>query len=206
MIKRRLRFLPAGVAAGTLLTAMALAVPASASAAPAKGARATVVTALGYNSTDWTYRQVPPAADAPMFYMRGYDDSAWPTGQEGFGTSTGCPWNTPANVKTPWALNTDLLVRHWIHLPRDAQSVHIEGTIDNDARVYLNGHLVQTALSGGCQPGAINVVVPDSYLDCCNLLAIRGHDYGGSAYLNVRVTYLKPTTAARSDASEGPPA
>jgi hypothetical protein len=183
-----------GLAAGSLLTAMALSGPASASASavPPKDARATVVTALGFNSTDWTYRQVPPAADEPMFYQRYFDDSSWPTGQEGFGTSTGCSFNNPANVHTGWAPNTDMLVRHWVHIPRDAQQVHIEGTIDNDARVYFNGSLVQTALSGSCITGAINVIVPDRYLDCCNVLAIRGHDYGGSTYLNVRVTYTKP--------------
>jgi hypothetical protein len=194
MFRRSSRLLPAALVAGSALTALALSAPApaSATASPAKSVRATVVTALGYNSTDWTYRQVPPGADAPLFYERSYDDSTWATGQEGFGTSTGCPFNNPANVKTSWALNTDLLVRHWIRLPRDAQQVHIEGTIDNDARVYFNGQLVQTALSGYCNTGAINVVVPAQYLECCNLLAIRGHDYGGASYLNVRVTYVKP--------------
>ncbi|HEU5158756.1 MAG TPA: hypothetical protein VFU43_17290 [Streptosporangiaceae bacterium] len=200
MLKRRLRFLPTSVAAGSLLAAMALSVPApapaAAAAAPATSARAVLVTALGYNSTDWRYRQVPPGADAPVFYERGFDDSTWSTGREGFGTRTGCPFNTPANVHTGWAPNTDMLVRHWVHLPRGARQVRIEGTIDNDARVYFNGNLVQTALSGSCQTGAINVVVPDNYLECCNLLAIRGHDYGGSTYLNVRVTYLTPTAAA----------
>jgi hypothetical protein len=192
MVKRPMRFLSAGLTAGSLLTGMALSAPASA-------ARATVVTALGYNSTDWTYRQVPPGADEPAFFERGFDDSAWPTGQEGFGTINGtCPWNNVANVKTPWAVNTDLLVRHWVHVPRDAQQVRIEGTVDNDARVYFNGRLVQTALSGNCATGAINVVIPDRYLECCNVLAVRGHDYGAAAYLNVRVTYVKPVvTAAR---------
>jgi hypothetical protein len=191
MFTRPLRLLPTGLAVGSL-TVMALSGPASAGVSAPKSARATVVTALGYNSTDWTYRQVAPGADAPLFYEQGFDDSAWPTGQEGFGTSTGCSFNNPANVKTPWAVNTDMLVRHWVHIPRDAQQVHIEGTIDNDARVYFNGHLVQTAVSGFCKTGAINVIVPDRYLGCCNLLAIRGHDYGGSTYLNVRVTYTKP--------------
>jgi hypothetical protein len=202
MLERSLRFLPTGVAAGSLLAAVALSAPALAStsalAAPATSARATTVTVLDYNSTGWTYRQVPPGTDEPAFYERGFDDSGWPTGREGFGTSVGCPFNTPANVHTGWAPNTDLLVRHWVHIPRDAQQVRIEGTIDNDARVYLNGRLVQTAQSGSCATGAINVTVPDRYLDCCNLLAIRGHDYGGSTYLNVRVTYVKPTAGGQT--------
>lgn len=193
MFKRPLRLLPTGLAAGSLLAAMALSPPTAASASPVGSARVTVVTALGYNSTDWRYRQVPPGTDEPLFFERSFDDSDWSTGQEGFGTTGGtCPWNNSANVKTPWAVNTDILVRHWLHIPRDAQAVRIRGTVDNDARVYLNGHLLQTAASGNCNAGAIDVVVPARYVECCNLLAIRGHDYGGETYLNVEVTYLKP--------------
>jgi hypothetical protein len=200
MFTKPSRSLPASLAAGSLLAAMAMSVPSPASAAPAGSARATVVTVLGYNSTDWTYRQVPPGTDEPLFYERNFDDSGWPTGQEGFGTTNGpCSWNNPANVKTPWAVNTDLLVRHWLHVPRDAQQVRIQGTVDNDARVYFNGHLLQTALSGGCHAGAINVVVPVRDLECCNVLAIRGHDYGLATYLNVQVTYVKPAVPAQKE-------
>jgi hypothetical protein len=208
MFKRPLRFLPTGVAAGSLLAAMALSAPVSASAstpaASTTGARATIVTALDFNSTGWRYRQVPPASDEPAFFERGFDDSGWPAGQEGFGTSTGCPFNNPANVHTAWAPNTDMLVRHWVHIPRDAQEVRVEGTVDNDARVYFNGRLVQTAFSGACKTGAVNAVVPDGVLDCCNVLAIRAHDYGGTTYLNVRVTYVKPTVAKTEAGATSP--
>ncbi|MEV7801618.1 hypothetical protein AB0O28_01565 [Microbispora sp. NPDC088329] len=192
----RLRhLLPAGLAAGTLVGAMALAAPA-ATAAQAANARSYVVTALDYNSTGWTYRQVPATTQVPGFAERGFDDSAWPAGQAGFGTTNGtCSWNNAASVKTPWAVNTDILARHWLHLPRDAQAVRIQGTVDNDAQVYFNGHLVQSVKSGACAAGAIDVVVSAADLDCCNLLAVRGHDAGVAAYLNLRVTYVKPTQA-----------
>ncbi|MEU8274801.1 hypothetical protein ACFYOK_28835 [Microbispora bryophytorum] len=191
----RLRHLPAGLAAGALVAAMALAVPAATAAQAASG-RANVVTALDYNSTGWAYRQVPATTQVAGFAEPGFDDSAWPRGQAGFGTTNGtCSWNNQTNVKTPWAVNTDILVRHWLHLPRDAQAVRIQGTVDNDAQVYFNGHLVQSVKSGKCAAGAIDVVVPATYLDCCNLLAVRGHDYGAAAYLNLRVTYVKPAQA-----------
>ncbi|GAA2904156.1 hypothetical protein GCM10010517_70180 [Streptosporangium fragile] len=193
MSMKSLRCLIAGLAASSVMAATALSVSTPAFASGVEDTRQLVVTALDYNSTGWTYLQVPSAADVPLFYERGFDDSTWQTGQSGFGTATGCSFNNPTNVKTPWAVNTDILVRHWFHIPRDAQQVRIQGTVDNDAQVYLNGHLVQTAKSGHCKTGAIDVVVPAGYLDCCNLLAIRGHDYGGSTYLNVRVTYVKPT-------------
>ncbi|MCO6005245.1 hypothetical protein NE236_09630 [Actinoallomurus purpureus] len=196
MFKRPLCFLPTSLAAGSLLAAMALSAPALASTSSAR-MRQTAFTALGYNSTDWKYIQVPPATSEPLFYERSFDDSGWPTGQEGFGTvGAGCSWNNPAHVKTRWAVNTDILVRHWVHIPRDAQQVRIQGTIDNDAQVYFNGHLLQTAKSGNCIGGAINAVVPANDLECGNLLAIRGHDYGLATYLNVEVTYLKPIPAA----------
>lgn len=196
MFQKPLRFLPIGLAAGSLLAAVALPAPASASAPPA-GMRQNVVTVLDYNSTDWKYRQVPPAADVPRFYEPSFDDSGWSSGQEGFGTTNGiCAWNNSANVKTSWALNTDILVRHWVHIPRGARLVRIQGTIDNDAQVYFNGRLVQTVKSGGCVADAINVVVPVRGLERCNLLAIRGHDYGVGTYLNVKVSYVRPTPSA----------
>lgn len=195
MFPKASRLLTTGLAAGALLTVMALSASTPASAAQSRNARETAVTALDYNSTGWRYLQVPSTADVPMFAQRGFDDSSWKLGQSGFGTAIGCSFNTPANVHTPWTPNTDILVRNWFHIPRDAQQVRIQGTIDNDALVYLNGHLVQTARSGFCRSDAIDVVVPAEFLDCCNLLAVRGHDYGGSTYLNVRVTYTKPTQA-----------
>ncbi|GGT25929.1 hypothetical protein ACFFV7_30170 [Nonomuraea spiralis] len=196
MFKKLLRFLLIGLAAGSLLATAALYAPASASASPT-GARQSVVTVLGYNSTDWKYLQVPPASDAPLFYARNFDDSGWSSGQEGFGTTNGiCSWNKAANVKTPWAVNTDILVRHWVHIPRGARQIRIQGTIDNDARVYFNGRLVQAVKSGGCVAGAINVVLPVRGMESCNLLAIRGHDYGVGTYLNVEVSYVRPTPSA----------
>ncbi|MFI9597449.1 hypothetical protein [Nonomuraea sp. NPDC052265] len=196
MFKKLLRFLPIGLAAGSLLASVALSAPASASASPAR-TRQNVVTVLGYNSTDWKYLQVPPADNAPLFYAPNFDDSGWSTGQEGFGTTNGiCAWNNSTNVKTSWAVNTDILVRHWVHIPRDARLVRIQGTIDNDAQVYFNGRLVQTVKSGGCAAGAINVVVPARAMERCNLLAIRGHDYGVGTYLNVEVSYIRRTPSA----------
>lgn len=196
MFKKLLRFLPAGLAVGSLLATVALPAPASASAS-LTGMRQNVVTVLGYNSTDWKYLQVPPGTNAPRFYDPNFDDSDWASGQEGFGTTNGtCAWNNSTNVKTSWAANTDILVRHWVHIPRDAQQVRIQGTIDNDARVYFNGRLVQTVRSGGCAAGAINVVIPVRHLERCNLLAIRGHDYGVATYLNVEVSYVKQTPTA----------
>jgi hypothetical protein len=81
----------------------------------------------------------------------------------GFGTTSGtpsCSWNNAAHVKTRWAPNTDLLVRHHLAIPYGAKAVHIEGDVDNDADVYVNGHLLQHVADGHCGAGGINVYVP----------------------------------------------
>ncbi|MBL1102023.1 hypothetical protein [Streptomyces coffeae] len=178
---------PADLAAGS---PSATTTPSVSRAASTPRAQASETVALGFNSTDWRYLQVPPATDQPWFFKRGFDDSDWPTGQEAFGSVRGgCSWNTTETVKTSWAPNTDILTRHWVHIPRDAQQVHISGTIDNDAQVFFNGSLVEAVNSGSCRPNAIDVVVPASDIECCNLLAIRGHDSGLATFLNVQVTY-----------------
>ncbi|WP_214409176.1 hypothetical protein [Sphaerisporangium fuscum] len=172
-----------------LLAVTVLATPAAA-ASPAAPVPAAV-TVLDYNSTGWRYLQVASNTTTPTFQDPKFDDSEWPTGQAAFGTSTGCAFN--ASVKTSWQPNTDILVRHWLHIPAGARDVRIQGTIDNDAQIYLNGRLLQTVRSGYCRADNIDVRVPADALSCtCDLLAIRGHDYGGSTFLDVRVTYTRP--------------
>jgi hypothetical protein len=78
-----------------------------------------------------------------------------------------------------------------VKIPAKAKSVRIKGTVDNDAYVYLNGHLLQHVKNRYCKSGGINVLVPTRDLKPDSVLAIRGHDYGGSTYLNVQVTYLR---------------
>ena len=115
---------------------------------------------------------------------------SWSAGQAGFGTTNHvCSWNKTTMVHTHWRTFTDMLARHWITIPRNATNVHIEGTIDNDATVYINGHQVLYAASGNCKADAIDVTVPAKDLDPQTLLAIRGHDTGVATYLDVTVTY-----------------
>jgi hypothetical protein len=143
---------------------------------------------LPYQSTGWRYRQVASNGDSG-FQEPSYNVSKWAVGQAGFGTTGGtCPWNNTTDVHTPWDADTDMLVRHWLTIPADATKVHIAGTIDNNAHVYVNGHLVQYTQSGYCDAGAIDVTVPASDLKPHTLLAIRGTDLGDETYLDVTVT------------------
>jgi hypothetical protein len=178
----------AALAALTALTALF----STATVLPAASAQETVI-ALDYNSHGWRYLQVAPDTDVPAFQNPNFDDSAWPTGQAAFGTPTGCAFNS--SVKTRWQTHTHILLRHWVQLPRGAQNVRIEGTVDNDAQVYLNGQHLQSAQGGDCRANTINVTVPSDVLQCCNLLAIHGSDTGVSSFLDVRVTYTPPAQA-----------
>jgi Neprosin len=193
------------VTAALSMPAQALAAPARALAAPARALASQAKTApppgkkvvvLPFGSKGWRHKQVRPGA-IPHFFKPGFNASHWPKGREGFGTDQGpCPWNTPADVHTPWDVNTDMLVRHRLDLPGDALDVHITGTIDNDAHVYLNGHLLQFVRSGNCAADTIDVTVQHAVLKRHNLLAVRGHDYGLATYLNVQVTYREPSCFA----------
>jgi len=148
------------------------------------------IVALPYGARDWQYKQVPWGAD-PHFYFPIINPHGWHDGRAAFGTTNGsCSWNNSTYVHTQWALNTDMLTRHWLRIPAHAFNVRISGTIDNDATVYFNGDELQSVTSGNCQSGAIDVTVPRRDLNRgYDLLAIRGHDYGVADFLDVTVTY-----------------
>ena len=149
----------------------------------------TSTVVLGYGSLGWSYRQV--AYDGERgFEAPSFDDKAWTVGQAGFGTTDGtCPWNNPNQVKTNWDPGTDLLLRHHFTVPDTVAAIHIEGTVDNNADVYVNGNLVQHVDNGFCTPGGIYVDVPASALTDDNVLAIRARDLGSASFIDMEVTY-----------------
>lgn len=96
-----------------------------------------VGAAVDENHKPWRYSLDTPPAD---WAASDFDDSAWKSGQGGFGqkdhwqSRTGTPWTTP-----------DIWLRQSFALraapgERVALIVHF----DNDAQVYLNGHLIWT--------------------------------------------------------------
>ena len=144
---------------------------------------------LGYGSLGWSYRQVAYGGE-PGFEAVSFDDTAWTVGQAGFGTTDGtCPWNNPNQVKTNWNPGTDLLLRHHFTVLDTVAAIHIEGTVDNNADVYVNGKLVQHVDNGFCTPGGIHIDVPASALSDDNVLAIRAQDLGSASFIDVEVTY-----------------
>jgi hypothetical protein len=145
--------------------------------------------ALAYGSSGWSYQQVAYGEDQG-FEQPSYDASSWPAGQAGFGTTDGtCSWNNATQVNTIWEPGTDMLLRHQLAIPSGATNVHITGTIDNNAEVYINGTLIDNVQSGNCQADAIDVDIPAADISASNLLAIRATDLGDADFIDVQVTY-----------------
>lgn len=174
----------------TRAIAVAVTLLAMASTAHALPQQTKVAVPL---KSDYRYQQVAQGA-GPGFESVSFDDSAWSVGTAGFGSIPGqCSWNTPAFVSTLWAADTDILLRKRIVLPASASRLRVLGTVDNDATVYVNGRQVGLTEAGFCRAGTLDVTAPDDALaDGENVLAIRGHDYGASTYIDQTVTYDVP--------------
>lgn len=148
-------------------------------------------TIIPYLDTDYKYKVVAFGGEAG-FEALSYDDSAWSTGDAGFGSIGGCDLNNATYIKTDWALGTDILLRKEFNLPAGATNLNVGVAIDNDVQVFLNGQDISGGLRihDGC-PSRDSFVfsAPDGILEAgTNLLAVRGHDRGGSSYLDVQVT------------------
>jgi hypothetical protein len=191
---------------GRILSALCAIAAAAAMAVDATSARADTTgnVALPFGSTGWTYQQQPSltpyntqaladAGDA-SFAQPGADTSAYSTGGTmPFGNSVTCA----THAVTPWAAETDMLLRNDLTLPRGAYQVHIAGTVDNDASVFVNGSNVGVSRAGFCATNTISIDVPQSLVswDRPNVLAIRAHDYGAGTFIDVQITYTLDTTA-----------
>jgi len=147
---------------------------------------------IPYGATDYRYQVVPVGAGLG-FEQPGFDDSAFALGDAAFGTPQGwCALNNPSDVKTPWASETDILVRQEFGLPQGATNVMVSVAIDNDVSVFVNGYDISSGLQMHelCPSrDSFTFTVPDSILQVGpNLLAVRGRDRGALAYLDLQVT------------------
>lgn len=156
-------------------------------------AASTSAIALNYGSAGWLYKEVSYDGE-PGFQESAFDATAWAVGSAAFGTTDGvCSWNNADRVTTAWTPNSDLLLRHGFAIPSDAGNVRIEGTVDNNADVYVNGVLLQHVENGFCTADGISIDVPANLLGNSNVIAIRGRDLGDAAFLDVRITYVPLT-------------
>jgi hypothetical protein len=190
--------------ATALASALAATAAVSMAVAGQASADTTGVPGLLLGSGGWTYQQQATQLPYNATPMTAAGDAAFAQpGADVSGYSTGgtAPFSNNALCgfvgHTGWAASTDMLLRHDVTLPAGAYNVHISGTIDNDASIFLNGQNVGVTNSGNCLVNSINLAVPQSVVQpgASNLLAVRAHDSGGATYLDVALTYSLDTTA-----------
>jgi hypothetical protein len=173
-------------------------------------ALANTVQAFGFGSS---YKvQVSAGHPAPPsgWEQPGYDDSAWLTQSAPFSSDVGIPNHIcpsfPQGVSN-FPVNGQVLVRKHFTLPAGASGLQIRGTVDNDADVWINGHLVGSKIDGNCHPNGLDTEsgvdglqagggpaeVDDSWLVAGdNVIAIRATDRGVVSFLDLRVEYEAP--------------
>lgn len=147
---------------------------------------------------------IVPWADEPVLYRFNsgnvsgfeaveFDDSGWAEAPGAFGTP-GCP--LAPTIRTPWTLNTTLLLRKRFSLPAGTTHLTVGVAIDNDIQVFLNGTDISGGVraSGGCAVRDRFVfAAPDAILqDGENVLAIRAIDRGIVSYVDAQVTASIP--------------
>lgn len=150
-----------------------------------------------FGSGGYSSKQIAQSDPSPMEPLPWYSENfnALAAGftigtTSSFGSPGGCG-NTP---DTPWAVDTDLLVRKKFSLA-SAQQIVIRIAIDNNLiDVYLNGVKLnaETVTHGGCaianEPD--NTTFTAAGLAGTNTLAIRARDTGVEAFLDIKISPL----------------
>jgi len=133
----------------------------------------------------WRYTTEQPPE---QWYSPNLDDSSWRSGPGGFGTA-----GTPgASVKTVWN-GPDIWLRRWFNLdsvPTGDLALLIHH--DEDAEVYLNGHLVK-AVRGFVTDYRAVILQPDSLKllkEGQNMLAVHCHQTTGGQYIDVGLAVM----------------
>ena len=122
-------------------------------------------TAISYTST-WSYASGEVAGG---WMNPAFDASSWATDAAPFsdrspvycGDAYGAA-GLPTSANTDFAVNSSLFLRNAFSLPADAWGLHLTGTIDNDASVWVNGSSYGSASGGNCSTGDISVDVPSA--------------------------------------------
>jgi hypothetical protein len=188
--RRRMRC-PRGRAA-SVTAALAAVVALSLSVGLASGASGPG-EAFGDGSS---YKTLTNPASAPTgFELPAFDDSAWTTATAPFGQDDGAtcsgvfpspPWNAAV-----FPVDGTVYLRKSFALPGNAFGLHVVGTIDNDADVYVNGTLEGQVLSGSCETDAIDLQIPNSDLEHggSNLVAVKAVDHGVISFFDMHAAY-----------------
>jgi hypothetical protein len=131
----------------------------------------------GFNASGWATDTGPFSNASPVYPCAGsYHDAGLPT--------TG---------NSDFPIGGSLYLRNSFSLPDDAWGLHLTGTIDNVASVWVNGTSYGTANGGSCSTGNINVDVPSASLthgETSDVVAVNASDDGSTAtYFALQATY-----------------
>ncbi len=134
--------------------------------------------------------------------------TGWLLGNGAFGTiNSTCPISNPANVKTIWPSNRDVLVRKHFYLPPGASNVKVNLALDNDAQVWMNGVDISAGMKHHydcASPNDYVFSVPASVLKVGdNLIAFRGKWHNSLSYVDIQVTGLVSKTITASAGPHG---
>lgn len=145
--------------------------------------KAVIVPAADREPAAWRYTTTQPTASnwsAPDF-----DDSAWASGQSGFGTR-----GTPgATVNTTWD-TSDIWLRRTITLPTElADPIWLYVHHDENAQVYFNGKLA-AALGGFVAAYQAKPITGDAAREQLKpgakvTIAVHCHQTGGGQYIDL---------------------
>ncbi len=141
------------------------------------------VVASGQTQTglNWKYRfDAPPSSN---WFATDFDDSAWKTGEAGFGS----PGTPGIVVRTQWRTG-DLWMRRTFNFNgAPTANLQLFGMHDDEAEIYLNGQLV-TAL-GGYNAGyeALGAIPAGLLKVGQNTLAIHCHQGGGGQGIDIGI-------------------
>jgi hypothetical protein len=150
-------------------------------------------TAIPLKAAGYSYQEVS-WGDGAGFEAVGFPDSAWSVGQAGFGSASVCNGYWDSLITTPWSPGTDMLLRKTFTLPAGATNLKVDGSIDNEATVYVNGQLIGSDLAGNCELDTMHLTALDSVLVAgTNLLAVRAHDDGVDTLIDQSVSYDAPS-------------
>ncbi len=153
-------------------------------------------TAIQYGST-WAYA----SGEVPDGWMNpGFDASEWATDSGPFSNTTPVycadaygSAGLPTTGNSDFPIGGSLFLRNSFVLPAYAWGLHLTGTIDNYASVWVNGSSFGSANGGSCSTGDISVDVPNASLQrgaTSNLVAVNASDDGSTAtYFALQANY-----------------
>ena len=151
---------------------------------------------LPYLSEGYRYL-VGPHNHTVGFESPEFDDSGFLIGDAAFGecwdgVPPDCFCPLDSTVRTPWPLNTDILLRKTFFLPRGAFDVKVHVAIDNLIQVFVNGVEISKGMQSrhGCARRDYYIFsVPSKILVYgTNLLAVRARDVSVISYVDLQVT------------------